>query len=464
MSSIFFAAPLFLALSLQSPSSQVPQRQLPPVDKMLAQATQALREGHLVDAHRLAEAALKEAEKDPNNPQLGKAVGNLASLYFEMGDTAKAVDLAGHAVSLDQKAFGTESSRVAGDLSNLAMYNESAGKQDEAEKYLKQAIAILDKNPDRDSFLRMGIMGNLAELYSGQRRYAEAERLAKGALDLAEGMPDGDAMQITNQRHMLAHIYELEGRDEFEIARLLAGTGPDVVSRRNAALVETLKAMNLADHYREQGSLKLAEENYLAIADAEKVQAGGYSEWLPGILNGLGETYHAEHKYSDAEETFKRAIALCEEAASNPAPSRPGLPPEIRKQTQENDARGPNFFVATLLNLYREQGRLSEIEPVYLRVLGIQETVLGPEDAAVGDTAFQLAQVYCEEEKYEEALPLYRRTLLIQEKNLGPGHQNLATTLQQYAGALRALGEDAEAKAASARADAILNQKSHEPR
>lgn len=57
MSSIFFAAPLFLALSLQSPSPPHPQRQLSPVDQMLAQATEALKRDMFVDAHRLTESA-----------------------------------------------------------------------------------------------------------------------------------------------------------------------------------------------------------------------------------------------------------------------------------------------------------------------------------------------------------------------------------------------------------------------
>ena len=53
------------------------------------------------------------------------------------------------------------------------------------------------------------------------------------------------------------------------------------------------------------------------------------------------------------------------------------------------------------------------------------------------------------------ALPLHKRSLAIREKALGPEHPDDATSLENYAGLLRATGRTAEADKMEARAKAI---------
>lgn len=54
------------------------------------------------------------------------------------------------------------------------------------------------------------------------------------------------------------------------------------------------------------------------------------------------------------------------------------------------------------------------------RALALTETALGPEDSAVGELAYRLAQRYDDAGAYESALRLYKRSLAIKEKALGP--------------------------------------------
>ena len=63
--------------------------------------------------------------------------------------------------------------------------------------------------------------------------------------------------------------------------------------------------------------------------------------------------------------------------------------------------------------------------------------------------------LYDNQSKYAEAEPLYQRSLAIVEKALGPEHPDVAKSLEDYAGLLRATGRVSEAAKMEARAKAI---------
>ncbi len=66
-----------------------------------------------------------------------------------------------------------------------------------------------------------------------------------------------------------------------------------------------------------------------------------------------------------------------------------------------------------------------------------------------------LASLYHAQGKHTEAEPLYRRVLAIWEKALGPEHPHVAQSLENFAALLRKTGRGAEAKRLKARAKAI---------
>ncbi len=77
--------------------------------------------------------------------------------------------------------------------------------------------------------------------------------------------------------------------------------------------------------------------------------------------------------------------------------------------------------------LYRDQGKYAEAEPLYRRALAIDEKALGPEHPDVGQSLNNLAEGYHSQGRYAEAEPLYKRALAIFEKALGPEHPDVAT-------------------------------------
>jgi tetratricopeptide (TPR) repeat protein len=136
-------------------------------------------------------------------------------------------------------------------------------------------------------------------------------------------------------------------------------------------------------------------------------------------LNNLADLYSDQGRYSEAEPLFKRSLAIDEKALG---PSHP--------------------YVATSLNdlasLYNEMGRYTEAEPLYKRALTIDETNLGPDHPEVANDLNNLAELYRRQARYADAEPLYKRALTIWEKTLGPDHPQVATA----AGNLAALYDE----------------------
>ena len=73
----------------------------------------------------------------------------------------------------------------------------------------------------------------------------------------------------------------------------------------------------------------------------------------------------------------------------------------------------------------------------------------------VGESLNGLAELYKNQGKYAEAEPLYKRSLAIREKALGPEHPKVATSLENYAALLRKTNGESEVATLEARAKAI---------
>jgi len=98
-----------------------------------------------------------------------------------------------------------------------------------------------------------------------------------------------------------------------------------------------------------------------------------------------------------------------------------------------------------LAQRYDDAGDYDRAILLYERCLAIDEKVFGPEHPSVGDCLNDLAIVYDELQNYDEALSLYRRSLAIAEKTYGKEHPEVATTLCNMADLYREKSQYAEA-------------------
>jgi tetratricopeptide (TPR) repeat protein len=426
--------PLFFAASVCGQSTALNQ------DPTLRHILKAEKEGRLVDAEKLLQAAIQDAEtQSATSPRLRLLLNHLAVVNERMGRYADAVALAKRVLDMDDRLYGAESPDAARDLNNLGFFYQAAGEEAAAGQALERALAVARKNPG-DGWLHA--TGNLSAYYTAHHRTADAKPLLTEAVEFCDAHPEPRVSAVcTGLRTQLADVYRSEGH---------SGYGEEIVSRDAEQTVGVLQdsfarvgALDaLARQYEQDESYDLAEATYRrSIALIEKMPQfkDDPAATAPEYLR-LGKLFEKEGLIVQAEDAYKHALDS-EEAA--PVPGRPG------------HAQSLFGFVIPLAGLYRTEGRVSDLEPILQQVLALQERDLGPDRAEIADTLLELAGVYQEEEKYPDAAPLYQRALKIQEKNVGPDNPRLLRALNGYAAVLRQLGDPEEAQAVTARASAL---------
>lgn len=428
------------------------QNRPPAPDPVIIAAEKAQVEGRIEDAEKLLIDAIHSTEQtDPESRKLAVYLRDLSNIYNYKRQYSEAMALARRALELDQKVFGPSGSATAGDLTMIADILRAQGKSEEAEQLLKQAIdfARRDQNPEAI----FELLSSLGLLYTSENRWAEAEPMLQGALEECAPMetpqrPTGPSL-CDGIRIKLTEVYGKEGRP--------VEPGQKFVPNRSDRPAELDRLDKAAQQYMKDGLYVQAEITYKkTIAWIEQnpktetrspVHTVHY--WLgalPGIYFLLGQTLEKQGLKNEAEESYKKSIELQE------AQIDPKLPINII-----------SFNFSGLLNLYRQQGRLSEIEPIIQHAFEIQEETVGDTNTPLADTLLTLADVYREEgkkddSKYADAAKVYERALKIQEANLGPDHPQLLRTLTGYVTVLHALHDDAKAAELQARLDMIRKQ------
>jgi tetratricopeptide (TPR) repeat protein len=160
-----------------------------------------------------------------------------------------------------------------------------------------------------------------------------------------------------------------------------------------------------------------------------KARFGVNNPYYASALNNLAVVYWRQNKYGEAEELYKRALAISEKG-----PWR----------TSDPDVANT---LANLALVYQSQGKYADAEGLYKRALAIREKAFGADHPDVLDTLNNLVLVYDRQHKYAEAEELSRRALAIS-----------ARTLANQANAYQSQGKYAEAEELYKRALAFLEK------
>lgn len=242
--------------------------------------------------------------------------------------------------------------------------------------------------------------------------------------------------------------------------------------------IEALALLPLADKYEALGKVEPAERIYMRALVVLEDAGGPASPFLAPPIEKLARLYQAQKRWSDAEASFKRAMAIHEAAYQEAGLEE--TPSALR-------------IVEALAELYMDAGRYADAEQTFHRVLVSMEKFAGP-DAPLADlvltrlgdaarlqkhyadaeAAYQravkasgndnpfrdaplvgLAEVFAAQGKHKEAEALFQEAIAAQEEVLGPENPDLVRTLESYAALMRATQRHAEAAKLEARAKKI---------
>ncbi|MFN4876527.1 MAG: tetratricopeptide repeat protein [Aphanizomenon sp.] len=150
-------------------------------------------------------------------------------------------------------------------------------------------------------------------------------------------------------------------------------------------------------------------------------------EVLATSLNNLADLYYNQGKYSEAEPLYLDALAM-------------------RKRLFTGDHSDVAQSLNNLAILYRNQGKYSEAEPLYLEALEMRKRLFTGDHPDVASSLNNLAILYRNQGKYSEAEPLYLEALEMRKRLFTGDHPNVATSLNNLASLYDSQGKYSEAE------------------
>jgi len=184
--------------------------------------------------------------------------------------------------------------------------------------------------------------------------------------------------------------------------------------------------VSIAFFYRDQGLYDLAKTTYTNCLNTIKSRLGEDHVCFACILSNLGELYHLQGKYSEAESLFLRSHSIFKKLEGNH--------PNIAQ------------ILNNLAGIYKTQERYSEAEPMFIRALEIWERQTEIDIFNIALTLNNLGELYYLQGKYSEAEPMFIRALEIWKRKSEDDHPLVAIILGNLAMFYKAQGEYSDAE------------------
>jgi tetratricopeptide (TPR) repeat protein len=306
-------------------------------------------------------------------------------------------------------------------LLKQAMEARKSGQVQAAEEVCRRAVTCAHRTWFRPVTLAAALY-DLAAVYFQQGKLEQAEQTAVKAFAALRKVR-GASNVTTPLICLMAQIYKKLGKDLsagpiFQVAiQLLRRTYGDRSIKVGTALHElgvTLIRVGVPER-----AIEVLEE---CIPIFEERLGKDHSDVVAALTN-LGKAQSQAERYSDAQRTYRRAIA-------------------IREATVGPDHPEVALLLNNLAVTYKRQQQIPEALECLRRALAIREAKLGPDHPTVGLVLNNLANCLRLEKKYADAETAVTRAMAI----LGnPPHQSLPTVLDSFASLRAAQGRYEEA-------------------
>ena len=148
------------------------------------------------------------------------------------------------------------------------------------------------------------------------------------------------------------------------------------------------------------------------------------AEW-ENLVNE-GNSLFGERRYSQAEMRFVSALRIMEKATSVDALA--GLGDEEKISRNSNLAKSLNNLAA----IYHAQGKYSMADDLWQRCLPLKQELFGQKHLEVAVVLHNLAALNSARKSYDKAEALYKEAREIKELHLGMLHPDLIPLLENY--------------------------------
>jgi tetratricopeptide (TPR) repeat protein len=308
------------------------------------------------------------------------ALGNLASIYYRLGDPKTALKL--HAEVKDMFEKEGEKKNVAVALHQLGMIHHGQGNYDEAVKHYQQSLKIKEELGDK-----IGIATSLHQLgmiHQDQGNYDEAVKHYQQSLKIKEEF--GYKGGIANSLHQLGMIHQAQGNYDEAVKHYQQSLKIDDEVGDKRGIASSLHQLGMI--HQDQGNYDVAVELYLQ--SLKILEELGDKGGIANSLNQLGVIHQRQGNYDEAVKHYQQSLKILEEL-------------------------GDKGGIATLLHnfgvIQQDQGNYDEAVELYQQSLKIKEE-LGDKGGIAG-SLHNLGVIHQRQGNYDEAVKLYQQSLKI---------------------------------------------------
>jgi serine/threonine protein kinase/tetratricopeptide (TPR) repeat protein len=410
----------------------------------------------------LDKAAQRTLDQLTNNPAVcADLLNTIAHVYHELGLFTQMEEVASQNLRLNRTGLG-DAPAAATALAQLGDALRHLGRFDQAEEYLRAAMAIRKQLFGEESLEMAASLNDLAELFKNRGEYKPAEKLYRQALALREELQGKDHVELAGALNNLAVVLRRMGkyREAEELLRRSLTIRRKHLGIEHPDLVGTLG--NLGSVLEDQGKLGEAEDAYrLDLEMAKKFLDSEHPHRASALFN-LADALERRQKPDEAEPLAREALAIRRKHFGNEHPTvadslnllafllegrgelagaeaayREAL--GIRRKVQGNEHPEVARTLGNLSVLLQKQGKLIEAEKLQREVLAAFEQRWGDAHPDVFVARANLASLLVEAGKWDEAERLFRDALNTGTKTLGENHpdvvecrKNLSELLERH--------------------------------
>jgi tetratricopeptide (TPR) repeat protein len=281
---------------------------------LLTQGREAAKAGDLTKAERYHRLAVSNAEHNGDPAELAQAIGDLGGILLARGQLTEARELCLKSRAMLLEIKSTHYLPVV--LNNLGVISMNTGNYAQSEAYFKDSLKTVRSFARPDPY-EARVLNNLGAFYYATKDLDKAEKALKNAISIVEKQLGADRVEIAPLLSNLAGIYVVRKKWssagpllDRALKLLKVSTPPD-----NVNLAGVLDNLGMMHHLQKNNveSEKLLRQAYdlrVALFGPEAPVVIATAVKLAGALRDLARYAEAEKLYNDALANYEKTSRL----------------------------------------------------------------------------------------------------------------------------------------------------------
>jgi tetratricopeptide (TPR) repeat protein len=345
------------------------------------------------------EAIVGTASAQDQASQQTREQGAEVQRLIAAGKFDEALPLAERLLAAREQALGAEHPQVASVLTQLATIYRNKADFAKAMTFNQRALTIAERVPAPGHPDLGQIVSEMGVIYFRQNDLVRAETAFLRALSIWEPALGPTNPNVVRVSSNLAAVYGV--KNDFVRARPLLQRVLEATERaqgpEHPSLVNPL--INLGNTYFGENDFVRAEPFYQRAVKIVEKTPGQEPPIYPGALGNLATILTTKGEFVQAETLHRRVLAIRE-----------------RTLGAEHPQVGDSLALIAINSSYL--GKFDEAEPLQQRALGIAEKALGPEHPNVAERLNSLTRIYTARGELPKAVTTQTRATEVSEQGL----------------------------------------------